>query len=334
MTLGMAIGGCSAVMKCFVASALDREDVDAVYDSCVVPTLNRLSIQPLRVDRIEHNDDIDNKIMDLLVACDLALVDLTYARPSVYFEAGYAAGLSKPVVYTARSDHFRARDDDPAGLLRVHFDLQMKNIVAWTKPNTAYSTRLERRLRFVTKPLVEQLQVSQQRDAERLEFAAVSQIEQLVTLGRSAQARLQSQGLKLRTVAGRDYTPGPTLFAVYRESASVQVDVAVECVNSVTKAELRKKRYADHWFRPYPRGRNAVFHHVLISLKAIPATRRADALPDYRVLDGTTMNRTEGDSEGRFDDRYIHFIDGVRSRSELLERLSPLMVSYGFARHA
>lgn len=88
-------------MKCFVATAFGRDDVDEVYDKCVRPALKRLHVQPSRVNRVEHNEDIDNKIFELLNAADFAIVDLTYSRPSVYYDAGYAFGTGKPVIYIA-----------------------------------------------------------------------------------------------------------------------------------------------------------------------------------------------------------------------------------------
>jgi nucleoside 2-deoxyribosyltransferase len=102
-------------MICFVASAFDHKDIDAIYDKVVRPTLQKLKIRCTRVDRIEHNDDIDDKIFALMNAADFCIADLTYARPSVYYEAGYMFGCKKPVIYIARSDHFRAKVPDPHG---------------------------------------------------------------------------------------------------------------------------------------------------------------------------------------------------------------------------
>lgn len=141
-------------LKCFVASAIGHDDVDQILDEAITPVLNDREIDVKRVDRVEHNDDIDDKIFELIEAADFCIADLTYARPSVYYEAGYASGLGKPVLYTSRSDHLRARDDDPHGLLRVHFDLQMKNIITWTAPNITFMRKLKRRVNFVTKPLL------------------------------------------------------------------------------------------------------------------------------------------------------------------------------------
>jgi nucleoside 2-deoxyribosyltransferase len=100
------------IMKCFVASALGCSDVDRIYDRVVRPTLNEISIKPVRVDRVEHNDDMDDKICALIRSADICIADLTYARPSVYYEAGYAFGLGKPVIYIVKGDHFTPKPNE------------------------------------------------------------------------------------------------------------------------------------------------------------------------------------------------------------------------------
>ena len=140
-------------LECFVALAVGRADVDEVYDRIIVPTLKDLGVVARRVDRHEHNDDIDDKILELIDNCDFGIAELTYARPSVYYEAGRINGLSRPVIFMARKDHLTPRPDDPEGNLRVHFDLQMKNIIDWTGPSNRLSQRLASRVRLVTRPI-------------------------------------------------------------------------------------------------------------------------------------------------------------------------------------
>jgi nucleoside 2-deoxyribosyltransferase len=57
------------------------------------------------------------------------LADLTHARPSVYFEVGYAQGLGVPLLLTCRKDHYRAAHDNA----RVHFDLEQYKISFWSR---------------------------------------------------------------------------------------------------------------------------------------------------------------------------------------------------------
>lgn len=41
-------------MKWFIASSLDYQDVDAIYDRGICPVLSEFNLDPFRVDRIEH----------------------------------------------------------------------------------------------------------------------------------------------------------------------------------------------------------------------------------------------------------------------------------------
>lgn len=68
-------------MNCFVASAFDHDDVDAVYDRAIRPVLREFNVRPFRVDRVEHNDDIDDRIFQLIERSDLCIADLTYGGP-------------------------------------------------------------------------------------------------------------------------------------------------------------------------------------------------------------------------------------------------------------
>ena len=181
-------------MNCFVASAFDHPDIDAVYDQAVRPVLKELKIHSLRVDRVEHNDDIDDRIFQLIDKAQICIADLTHARPSVYYEAGYAFGRGKPVIYIARSDHLRPREDDPSGNLRVHFDLQMKNIIPWTTPNDAFRQRLRARLRHVTRPILRKNEADDAEERQAQAFAALSIAQQLESLRTKAINLLRVRG--------------------------------------------------------------------------------------------------------------------------------------------
>ena len=161
-------------LKCFVAMAFGRRDTDRVYDKKIDRALRKHNIIPIRVDRVEHNDDIDKRIQAELHSCDLALADLTYARPSVYFEAGFAQ-RKVPVIYTCRRDHFTLRANDPEGNLKVHFDLQMRNIVAWQDPrDRAFKDRLSQRIAHVIAPLLHKKEIEEQAQEDARRFAALS----------------------------------------------------------------------------------------------------------------------------------------------------------------
>jgi nucleoside 2-deoxyribosyltransferase len=135
--------------------AFGHTDTDAIY-TIIKRTLKPLGITLRRVDRIEHNENIDSKIISEIEGADLVIADLTYARPSVYFESGYAQ-RKIPVVYTARRDHFRERADDKHGNFHVHFDLKMRNIISWSSTtDSEFPTRLKARVTKVIAPTVRQ----------------------------------------------------------------------------------------------------------------------------------------------------------------------------------
>ena len=183
-------------MKCFVASALGYEDVDEIYDNSILPILKELKIKPQRVDRVIHNEDIDDKIFQLIDSSDFLIADLTYARPSVYYEAGYAFGSGKPVIYITRRDHFHAKEDDLLGNLRVHFDLQMKNIIPWSKPSISFNTRLRKRINHIIKPVLRKQQISKEKTEKEKEFNALSFNSQLSALMAKGKNLLYARGFK------------------------------------------------------------------------------------------------------------------------------------------
>jgi nucleoside 2-deoxyribosyltransferase len=183
-------------MNCFLASAFDYPDVDRIYDRGIMPVLSKLKIKPLRVDRVEHNDDIDDKIFEMINQSQVCIADLTFARPSVYYEAGYASGLGKPVIFIARNDHFKSRDDDPMGNLRVHFDLQMKNIIKWTEPNNTFKNKLSCRLNHVLRPILQEQKKSQALVEEERLFSKLSQNDRLKGIMKKSESLIRVRGYK------------------------------------------------------------------------------------------------------------------------------------------
>lgn len=141
-------------IKCFVACAFGKDDVDSLYDNAILKALSENDIKSFRVDRINHNQKIDEKIVDLINHSDFGIADLSYARPSVYFEAGLFEGQRKPVIYLARKDHFSPSKEDFLGNYKIHFDLITKNIIPWDKIDSNLVKKLKQRISLVTKPLL------------------------------------------------------------------------------------------------------------------------------------------------------------------------------------
>ena len=82
-------------MKCFVAMAFSHEDTNRLYEETLSRALSAQGIDCVRIDRIDYNGDIDDRMMEEIESADLMIADLTYARPSVYYEAGMPSGRSR-----------------------------------------------------------------------------------------------------------------------------------------------------------------------------------------------------------------------------------------------
>lgn len=113
--------------QAFVAMWFD-ESTDAAYSQGIEPAITDAGYRALRIDQDEHNDKIEDQIVAQIRRSRFVVADFTQgddgARGGVYYEAGFAHGLSLPVVLTCRADRFD----------RVHFDTNHYNHVVWTSP--------------------------------------------------------------------------------------------------------------------------------------------------------------------------------------------------------
>lgn len=119
-------------INCFLAFAFNESDVDVLIDRTVVPLLRENGITPLIADanKQTHNENIDQRIIKLIGRAQIAIVDLTYSRPSVYYEAGYAE-REVPTIYTVRIDHLDRSTFLKDYRIQVHFDVTKKPIIEW-----------------------------------------------------------------------------------------------------------------------------------------------------------------------------------------------------------
>ena len=309
------------MLRCFIATAFNKNDVDNIYDKIFVPVLKQLSIKPLRVDRVEHNDDIDDTIFLLLDNADF-WADLTYARPSVYYEAGYGFGKGKPIIYTARSDHFKDKLNDPEGLKRIHFDLQMKNIIPWSIPNKTFLKKLETRIKKVIRPILIQNIKKQKELTEEIDFSRFSQIERTKIIVSNAKNILKRRGFKT-------LIPSPGSVSNYKSSSSyksfnckkVNNDTEIK-INFYCDPIITKKKIEDYLFYFKLRfesstNKSLTIHTFFCTFRQIPKSRISESLISFNeVLSKSYYQRFFDKSKNSFTDVYCHFIDGIKSKTK------------------
>lgn len=80
----------------------------------------------VRVDKIHHNEKICDRILAEIRMAQCVVADVSGHRSGVYFEAGFAKGLGREVIWMCRDADF----DD----LQKHFDTRQFNHIRWSTP--------------------------------------------------------------------------------------------------------------------------------------------------------------------------------------------------------
>jgi hypothetical protein len=97
----------------FVAMEMDNNDpllID-VFDA-IKEGAAKCKISAERIDDVESNDRVTDRILESIRKAEFVIVDLTNERPNVFFEAGYAHGIGKTPIYVARAE------------TKIHFDIK------------------------------------------------------------------------------------------------------------------------------------------------------------------------------------------------------------------
>ena len=117
-----------APSQAFVAMWFDPS-MDYVYAEGIKLAIEHAGYEPLRIDRREHINKIDDEVIRELRRSWFVVADFTSgdsgARGSVYYEAGFARGLGIPVIGTCRSDQIN----------KIHFDTRQYAHIPWCNPS-------------------------------------------------------------------------------------------------------------------------------------------------------------------------------------------------------
>ncbi len=106
--------------KVFVAMWFDPQ-MDEAWKDGFEPAFRHCGFNPFRIDLILHNDKIDDRIIAEIKRSGLIVADFTGNRGGVYFEAGFAMGLGRKLIWTCREDYID----------KVHFDTRQYSHIVW-----------------------------------------------------------------------------------------------------------------------------------------------------------------------------------------------------------
>lgn len=126
--------------QAFVAMWFDPE-MNEIWTNGIYKALEGLGYKPLRIDKKEFNNKIDDEIIAEIKRSGLVVADFTGHRQGVYFEAGFAMGLGIPVIWLCNENEIES----------AHFDTRQYNHIPWKSAEDLYE-KLQNRIRATLKP--------------------------------------------------------------------------------------------------------------------------------------------------------------------------------------
>jgi hypothetical protein len=123
----------------FVAMWFD-ESVKLLYDEAIRPAIREAGYEPLRIDRHDHLNRIDDEIIGQIRRSRFMVADFTGQRGGVYFEAGMMKGLGRNVIWMCKKQEL---DEG-----KLHFDIRQYNFIAWESVEDA-RVQLSHRIRAI-----------------------------------------------------------------------------------------------------------------------------------------------------------------------------------------
>jgi hypothetical protein len=124
----------------FVAMSFDNS-LDDVWTDGLKLGIEDCGYTAIRVDRKEHNEDINDFMIAEIRKSKFMVADFTDHKHGVYFEAGMMMGLGRPVIFTCREDQ----------LGKAHFDTRQYSHIIWNTPEELRE-KLKRRIQATIAP--------------------------------------------------------------------------------------------------------------------------------------------------------------------------------------
>lgn len=109
--------------KAFMAMKFGDALLDQVLEQVFKPSALRAGFQLFKLTDVPKAGLIDNRLRVEIQASDFIVADLTHDNLGAYWEAGYAEGLGKPVIYTCEKSRFEQA--------KTHFDTNHHLTILW-----------------------------------------------------------------------------------------------------------------------------------------------------------------------------------------------------------
>jgi hypothetical protein len=119
----------------FMAMQFDKAQKEFV-DDCIKPVIEELGYKLNILSEIYTAENtLDLKLRNTIRESAALICDLTHRNNGAYFEAGFAEGLGKPVIYICEEKTFQKHEEnngiDEGRAHRLHFDVEHQEIYRW-----------------------------------------------------------------------------------------------------------------------------------------------------------------------------------------------------------
>lgn len=115
--------GSATYRKAFMAMMFGDATLDSLLEQVLKPAAKRAGFDLFKLDDRPRAGLIDDRMRVEIRASDFVIADLTHDNLGAYWEAGYAEGLGKPVIYTCERNKFVST--------RTHFDTNHHLTIVW-----------------------------------------------------------------------------------------------------------------------------------------------------------------------------------------------------------
>jgi hypothetical protein len=106
--------------RCFIAMSFNPKLRD-IWELAIKPAVEACGFVAIRIDKKAHNKDINEEILAEVKKSQFVIADFTEHKAGVYFEAGFARGLGREVIWSCRKSDFED----------AHFDTNHYSHIVW-----------------------------------------------------------------------------------------------------------------------------------------------------------------------------------------------------------
>ncbi len=111
--------------RAFVAMWFD-ESMNDYYKDGIKKAIEDAGYDPIRIDLKDFNEKICDEIIAEIRRSKFLVADFSGLRSGVFFEAGFAKGLGREVIYTVKEAYKKE--------LKEHFDTRQYNHIVYNSP--------------------------------------------------------------------------------------------------------------------------------------------------------------------------------------------------------